>query len=98
MAQQASPKVAGHKDFSRLQSASLLRPKPGPPSRTWPPRGAEVTGSSIVMLLPPFQRATGASVDVADAEDREEPGDGDDPVPAELADEHRPGIEEEGLD
>src|SRR3954447_7541566 len=98
MAQQASPKVAGHSDFSRLQSASLLRPNPGPPSRTCPPREAGATGSSIVMVLPPFQRATGASVDVPNAEDRKEPGDGDDPVPAELADEHRPGVEEEGLD
>src|SRR6266545_2135268 len=98
MAQQASPKVAGHSDFSRLQSASFPRRKPGDASLTWPPRGAEVTGSSIVMQLPPFQRATGACVDVANAEDREEPGDGEDAVPAKLAHEHRPRVEEDGFD
>src|SRR4051812_31586088 len=98
MAQQASPKVAGQSDFSRLQSASLLSPNPGPPSRTWPPRGADTTGSSIVIRLPPFQRATGACVQVANAEHREEAGDGEDAVPAELAHEHRPGIKEECFD
>src|SRR5688500_2348773 len=98
MAQQARPKVAGQSDFSRLQSASLLSPNPGPPSRTWPPRGADTTGSSIVICLPPLQRATGACVQVANAEHREEAGDGENAGPAELADEHRPGVEEERFD
>src|SRR5690349_13845007 len=102
MAQQARPNVAGQSDFSRLQSASLLSPKPGPPSRTCPPRWAGAIGSSIVMvlppsLLPPFQGATGACVDIANAQDREEPGDGENAVPAKLADEDRPRIKEEGF-
>src|SRR5688572_1170695 len=98
MAQQARPKVAGQSDFSRLQSASLPSKNPGDASRTWPPRGAVVTGSSIVIVLPPFQCASGACVQVANAEHREEAGDGEDAGPAELAHEHRPGVEEEGFD
>src|SRR5688500_9911374 len=97
MAQQARPNVAGQSDFSRLQSASFPSRKPGEASRTWPPRSAVVTGSSIVMVLPPFQRAAGAGVQVTNAEYREEPGDGEDSGPAELAHEHRPGVEKERL-
>src|SRR5688572_23735873 len=98
MAQQARPNVAGPSDFSRLQSASLLSPNPGPPSRTWPPREGEITGSSMVMVLPPFQCATGACVHVANAEHREEASNAKDAGPTQLTHEDRPGVEEECFD